>query len=290
MNCDIFIKLNEDIEEDLDHLKSENNPILVFAEKAVNLCISVLQVMKSSVLQDGFISMEDEIEFFRNIKPKVYSKLVFYAKIFSLESKRIHGSKKAQRRLLISEQDKLQLFACDNLEFTEYYRSNRTFMDDRYFMRGIASVRICIENIHFLMDEQFSTSHDPIVATILANDILSFYLQRELEKLDPKGQTDEITQSEKEFPNFKFYWTGTKIALIEMIYAIHSIGAVNKGALDIKLAVKFAERIFHIDLGDAYRTFVEIKERKKERTKFLDQLKNSLLKRMDENDLLQPER
>ena len=61
--------------------------------------------MKSAVIQYSFKNREDEITFFKNIKPRVFSKLIFYAKIFCLESKRIHGSKKAQRRLLIAEQD-----------------------------------------------------------------------------------------------------------------------------------------------------------------------------------------
>ncbi|NEW81671.1 MAG: tetracycline regulation of excision, RteC [Mariniphaga sp.] len=288
MNSDNFTKLAEDLDEKLDHLKLENDPVLVFSEKAVNLCISILQLMKNAVLMNGFISPRDEIDFFRNIKPKVYSKFIFYVKIYSIESKRIHGSIKAQRRLLIAEQDKLQFFAHDNLEFTEYYRSNSAYMDDRYFMRGIESIRICTENLHSLIDKQFSTIHDPTVAIILANDMLVIYFQTELERLDFQNVKNEIKQNVDEHYNSKLYWTGSKIAAFEMIYALHSSGVINNGAVDIMQAVRFAERIFHIDLGDPYHALTEIRSRANGRTKFLDQLKGSLIKRLDESDQFKP--
>jgi len=72
--------------------------------------------------------------------------------------------------------------------------------------------------------------------------------------------------------------------LIELIYAIHSIGAFNRGTTDIKVLAAAFEQAFHIDLGDIYRTYVEIRARKKERTKFIDYMKESLIHRMDETD------
>lgn len=48
--------------------------------------------------------------------------------------------------------------------------------------------------------------------------------------------------------------------------------------------VKVFESTFNIDLGDFYHTFLELKSRKINRTKFLDSLKESLIKKMDEQD------
>lgn len=42
------------------------------------------------------------------------------------------------------------------------------------------------------------------------------------------------------------------------------------------------QNLLNIDLGDYYRTYVAIKNRKKERTAFLKHLADSLEKRMDE--------
>ena len=72
--------------------------------------------------------------------------------------------------------------------------------------------------------------------------------------------------------------------MIELIYALHSTDAINNGTADIKDIAYFVERIFRIDLGNYYRAFLEIRMRKNGRTKFLDTLKEELIKRMDETD------
>ena len=44
------------------------------------------------------------------------------------------------------------------------------------------------------------------------------------------------------------------------------------------------EASFKIDLGDYYRTYITIKERKKDRTSFLNKLIRCLLNKMNEDD------
>ncbi|WP_442955343.1 RteC domain-containing protein [Pedobacter terrae] len=56
----------------------------------------------------------------------------------------------------------------------------------------------------------------------------------------------------------------------------------NNGSPDIKLIAKTFEDAFTIDLGDFYHTFIELKARKMNRTKFLDSLCEALIKSMDE--------
>jgi hypothetical protein len=45
----------------------------------------------------------------------------------------------------------------------------------------------------------------------------------------------------------------------------------------------YFESVFNVDLGDIYRTYLEIRERNN-RTQFLDELKEKLIKKMDEDD------
>lgn len=67
-----------------------------------------------------------------------------------------------------------------------------------------------------------------------------------------------------------------------MIYALYSQGAF--GNADIIAIAKTFESTFNIDLGDFYHTFMELKSRKINRTKFLDSLCEALIKKMDEQD------
>lgn len=82
-------------------------------------------------------------------------------------------------------------------------------------------------------------------------------------------------------PKSKLYWTESKTALIELVYALHAQGAVDNGKADIKDIAAVFEHLFGVELGDYYRTFLEIRVRKTGRTKFIDSLRNSLIKRME---------
>jgi hypothetical protein len=172
----------------------------------------------------------------------------------------------------------------DNLEFYQYHRCNSNFLDDHYFIRGKGDIRLRLGSLDFLTDSLFCTNHDQTVACIKAYDILTIYLKQEFEKLNSRYGRNELKDKEDYLNESKLNWTESKVALIELIYAIHSTGAVNRGVTDIKLLSDVFEQIFHIDLGDRYRAFIEIRARKKERTKFIDYLKESLIHRMEETD------
>jgi hypothetical protein len=82
----------------------------------------------------------------------------------------------------------------------------------------------------------------------------------------------------------KLFWTGHKTDLIELIYALHSCGIINSGTAGIKELAVAVERLFNVNLGNYYHTFVDIRSRKSNNTKFIDILKEALLKRYRESD------
>lgn len=79
-------------------------------------------------------------------------------------------------------------------------------------------------------------------------------------------------------------WTASKTALIELIYALHTQGVFGNGTIDIKVIATYFEQTFNVNLGDFYHTFLELRNRKTNRTKFIDTLKEGLLRRMDEQE------
>lgn len=78
---------------ELDTIESGIENPLFIAEKGIKLVKTVLSEVRTEVLSQGFQSQVDEINFFKNIKPYIYSKLIYYAKLFNLESKRPRGSR-----------------------------------------------------------------------------------------------------------------------------------------------------------------------------------------------------
>ncbi len=85
-------------------------------------------------------------------------------------------------------------------------------------------------------------------------------------------------------PKGKLVWTESKVSIIELMYSLQARGVFNNGTADLKEVAAFFEDTFGIDLGQYHRTFLEIRIRKTGRTKFLDSLRDSLTRRMDEAD------
>ena len=169
----------------------------------------------------------------------------------------------------------MKRFFESNLEFYKYYRTNNTYIDEKIFVRGKYDIKLSLDTFYFQADHTFSTSHDYKVAKIIANDQLQIYIENQLHK---------ATNEEKSTDLPTLNWTASKTALIELIYALHSQAVFEGGNIDLKVIAKTFGQTFNIDLGDFYHTYIELKSRKINRTKFLDNLKESLLKKMDEQD------
>ncbi len=273
--------ISKKLAHSLDMLEIEEEDVLVRAEKGIRLVKRTLKEIRNTVIDYKFESRQEEIHFFKDIKPRIYSKLIYYVKLFNIEGKRPRGSNKSQVKYLNNNIEKLQTYFNDNLDFYHYYRREATVFDEQYFLRGNADIRLFPDSFHFLVDEEFATSHDSTVATILAYDLLIVHLKREIDKLENNNNYANLRLLQGKT---KITWTAHKIYLIELIYALHSTDVINNGTVDIKDIAYFVEKTFKVDLGDYYRAFLEIRMRKNGRTKFLDILKQQLTKRMDDSD------
>ena len=175
---------------------------------------------------------------------------------------------------------KLKIFFDENHEFYRYYRTNNRCLDKKYFVRGKYDIKLTVDSFYFQADQSFSTSHDYKLAKILANDLIKSYIESEITKLGHNSdQLQPTILSSK-----KQKWTGSKVELIEIIYALHTEGVFNNGKSSLKEVVSYFESAFDIDLGQFNRVFLEIRNRKMEKTKFINTLKNKLINRMDEAD------
>tara|TARA_R110002167_G_scaffold18938_2_gene70331 strand:+ start:8488 stop:9333 length:846 start_codon:yes stop_codon:yes gene_type:complete len=275
-------KIVKELDYNLDFLEKETEGVLEKAEESIRITKRALKQIKILFLRKKLIPKNEEILFFKNMKPYVFSKLIYYVKLFSIESKRPRSSNKSQVKYFNNHIDRLQNYFNDNLEFYHYFRRGAIFLDEEYFIRGKADIRLFPDSLSFFTDDKFSTSHDTTVATIMAYDMLIIYLKREIDKLENNNSMETNINAFKK--QSKLFWTGNKTDLIELIYALHSSGAVNSGTADIKEMASACEQMFNIDLGDYYRTFLEIRSRKINQTKFIDKLKDSLENKMLDSD------
>ncbi|WP_080903998.1 RteC domain-containing protein [Parabacteroides sp. Marseille-P3160] len=236
--------------------------------------------VKQLVSKNKFNTYYEEITFFKEIKPRLFSKLIYYKKIHNLELNKPVCGYEAIKEYFEREQEYINLFHHKNNDFIQYYRLGKTILDEYYFLRNRHEPGLNLESFYFERDPDFSTNYDFKAAKLLANDMLATYLKSELIKLKQSEDTINGALS----VNGKYRWTDTKSALVELIYAIHAEQSVNSGNIDLKILSSIFEQMFNIELGDIYRIFVEIRGRKGERTTYLNRLILALNKRMNNAD------
>ena len=275
-------KLIQILEHELNVLESQTGDSLQVVEQCASLLQINLKKIRENVILNGFGSTQEEIHFFKNTKPRIFAKLIYCTKKFGIANKRHRGCIQSQKNYLNKEIVLLQEYINDNSEFQMYLRRGGTELDKYYFIRNPENIRVHQSNLYCITDEEFSTSHDTIVATLIAFEDLIQYLQIEISKIEDKNLIESVAP--EKLLNSKLNWTGSKTNLIELIYALQSSGSINGGAADIKGIALMLERVFNIDLGNYYHTFIEIRSRKSNPTKFIDNLKESLINRLEESD------
>jgi hypothetical protein len=272
------LRLLEDLETQLKEIELAKKETIERVEDSIRKTISVLETLKTNFVKYKFESKKDEISFFKDIKPQFVCKLIYYNEIYNIITNKPFGGNKALKKYYTGELAKLKSFYTENVEFFKYYRNGNTYLDNKYFVRGRYDIKLTLDSFYFQADSRFSTSHDFKVAKIMANDLIQNYLESEIVKIENKAPLFNLTERQVQ------KWTGTKIALIELVYALHAEGVFNNGASDLKETAKFFEEVFDVDLGQFHRTFFEMRARKADRTKFLNSLRDTLVRRMDEVD------
>ena len=235
--------------------------------------------MREKFLACENLNLKEEIQFFKEMKPQILSRLLYFNKVYTIEIKCPNGSNVIYKSYYEKELNSLTYFFDRHLDFYRYYRSESTHLDEQYFVRGKPNVRLCVDSSQFIRDPKFSTGYDYKVARILSNEMLRIYLNKKLQDIDRHSAI--LNQGRYSGKN-TIQWTAPKSAAIELGYALYTSGVLNKGNMNIQEIMLFLQKILNVDLGDYYRTYVAIKNRKKDRTAFLKQLIENLEKKMDE--------
>ena len=270
-----------EIDVEIDEIDLYGYDIVENSLSMVHRLQAVLNDLKTKLQTYSFPAKEDEITFFKTQKPEILGRLLFFYKIYRIETQCPNGSDDVIRSYINRELDKLTYFFNRNLDFYQYYRSHSTLYDEYYFVRGKSDLRLCTDSAQFDKDPNFSTGYDYKVAKIIANEMLRIYLNKRLVKLETNTQVEDNLQKCLKYP---FRFTGKKVFLIELGYSLVSSGDINNGNVEIKEMMNFLGTVFQVELGDYYAAYIAMKERKKDRTAYLSRLQDSLVKRMDEDD------
>ncbi len=254
------------------------------ADEAYQMTLFLKELLfkiKADVLQAGFKNEQQEIEFFKNIKPQILGKLIYYNKVFRIETTcpvsngRMHLSYYENQLKALKSEYKESI--C-NEDFYRYYRADRTDRDQTYFRLGQINYHDGLKSGVFEIDLSFSTYYDNKIAHIIANELLYTYL---LTKINPEDNPDTISINGD--ANKDLSWTNSQNALIELIYALYVSNSISYGKIGIRKLALIFQVLFRTPLNNIHHAFHRMKTRAGSRTAFLDQLKISLGEYMDKD-------
>ncbi|MGV0847954.1 RteC domain-containing protein [Empedobacter falsenii] len=271
----------------LDQIQSEEKKVDLLTGNVIDASYQMIMFLqnllyevRSTSSKKGFNNQEEEIYFFKKIKPQILGKLIYYNKIYRIETNCPFQEGKMYynffSKQLVNLKREFMEHICSS-DFYRYYRSGRKDRDETYFKRGNINFHEGLNSIVFEIDPEFSTFYDYKIARIISSELLYSYLITKI-NLDEDSENG-VLKSENSQKDLS--WTDSKNALIELIYALYASGAISHGKIGIRKLSLVFQILFKIPMGDVHHSFHRMKSRSGSRTIFLDYLKLSLEEYMD---------
>jgi hypothetical protein len=258
------------LEAGLENLKTEVN-LIRRLEASVKLVKKAISGLKSELRKNPFFGREEEIVYFRDQAPVIYSRLFYFLKLHLLEAHRANLSPGSFRRELEKEMARIE-------EFYERHRQllQSTCEDDPFWDGCLYTRRGCgdwwAEEEGLYIDEDF-TIGSYWVAKNRANETLQKWLLEQLESADGAGVPAEATPSLR--------WTAKQVDFYEVLYALHLTGCLNNGKATLKETMEGFATFLGVPLGNFSVGLQEIARRKITPTKFLDKMLEKLKEKLE---------
>lgn len=259
-------QMNADLDQ-LGYADQNPNPN---GEKALKCAVKTLAAIQDYIVENNFRCIEDEVCFFKNIRPSLSAQITL-----------IHFMNSYQCAVSISDGMRIALINKTSAYFEQLIDENYAYVvrmqrgidldDHELYVRHQFDAPLNDLGRKALKYGNISTYHSLLLEELLAKDLIEEFLNNR----SNKTVTDDSPLE----------WTDKVIELVELIYSIHSAGSINNGKANINDIVKAFEGVFSVKLGKFYRAYLDLKKRQ-EPTTFLDKLRNALRQRMiDENGL-----
>lgn len=279
-----FDELLKTVDERIAQIDLYGTDIIAHSREMVLLIKRSLEELKTFTLAYTFRDDAEEIDFFKHKKPALLGRLMYFYKIYHIETHYPIGDDQVMLGYLEHELASIRGGLSTSALFYQYYRSGACDRDWYYFTRKKKEVHIDLEmtGIYFEADTNFCTFYDYKVAEVLSAEMLYAYICNRQNNIKKMFVLDEKRQ---QFVQHTFKWTESKATAVELIYAIYASGCLNKGTADLKKIAAHFELAFDVDLGDFYHAYLSLKGRKSSRTLFLDSMTKKLADYMDKDDL-----
>ena len=208
-------------------------------------------LLKSIMTNYNFENENDEIEFFKDIKPEFDSTVIF---LFRLHTIILNCpiSRGNQIDYFDHEVAKIKKYYENNREFLIYYKSGSTHLDKSYYVKKTEFSWINHEE-GILVDERFMTPMSSKIACLKAWIKLENILKEKIEALTSQLLNNKSDNSKENSKMIR--WSGKINDLVELGYFIYCSGHMNNGEASINQIFEWIQSSLQINVGNQYRTW-----------------------------------
>ena len=232
-----------------------------------------------------FKDLNEEIIFFKTIKPKISSDIKLYNHQLAYHQEKPFISLEKQKKYIQKKLRELENKKKKHIKFYRYMKLEETAYDELYFSREKERLELFPFSDFNDTDIDFTTSHDQLACEVKTYDVLCEFYKQELHCISNVEAGFYDTSLNSPATNNHLHWTGSKTDLVELIYALKTSGVINNGDYQIKELIEVLSDIFNIELGNFYKTFSEIRNRANNQTKFINKLALNLVKKIEIDDI-----
>lgn len=241
-----------------------------------------LELLRKEIVRHVFQDQNEEIIFFKSIKPRFYRWLIYYQECYTIEVGVSVGDSKERQAYYAEQLKYLGRFFRQHEFYYQYYRLGATELDHLWFVRGAQLSGVLAPEVPEV-DPAFGTAQDYLFSKFMAYELVQGWLLEVMAE-PADGVKSPGWQSRK---GVSTRWTGDTCNLIEIIYGIYETRQVNSGEVDLSDLMDVFEQAFQVNLSRYFRRFTEIKRRKTiSKTKYLDQMRDAVNKKIEDGDAL----
>lgn len=277
-------KLIENLyEEMLDQLEIVNGSVKNHVRnltESLYCTVTALNKLKDVQRANPFADDAEEIDFYKYRKPYIHCWHVYVIELHHILNGVPIGTDQVIREYYMDELGAINRFFRRYSFHYQYYLADESAMDSQYFLsRNKEPFPPGQEDLR--SEGGFSTNIGFLFAKFRALEMLRDAIIRRVRLLHQ--QSDNTFMAEL-MGNKNRWWSGEKVELIEIAYGIYYTHRINGGKAEIGDIVEWLEESLHVDLGRAYRKFLDIRRRKTvSYTKYLDEMREAIHRHIEES-------
>lgn len=270
-------KLRSELSIALDESNQIENPfekltaVLELVERAIAGLNELMEI-------EDFENSEEEIHFFKNIKPQVIALKIEEIINYNIVVNKPIGPLDAEVDYYKREIESLQSFFRLNAFHYQYYRTKATAFDELFFLRESGPLPIPSTEIQ-MADNHYTTPMSYLFGKFIAYENIQNLLREKIFELT-NPECLRFQRLGAKSPVLR--WTGDVVNLVELVYGLWLTGQLNDGNANLAEIVRWMEFHLQVKIGVIQKRFAEIESRKRiSNTKYIDQMKESILRKID---------